>query len=497
MNRIVPKLLLVTVLILFASIAVFLSEEDDAEDSKEYVPDGSVYSYQTYGSAHPDYYCIITGVETDSEILYVPTVLEGYDVRAIDAGAFSGCPSKAIIIPERVVKVNESFSGCPNLTDLYFLGDMPAMDIRDDVDIHHLSTKSGWTIGDSICIKELDGIQYGLFPDGWMVLGGDPSGDVLLIKSEVEGIDVASIGPYSFAGKMRDDGSVERRSDIAKAIIPEGITDIRDRAFYYCDIEQIDMPGTLKSIHDEAFRAAYELKDFVFPESVGFIGFESFRDCHSLKKVAIPDGMRYAGEGCFKLCTTLEEAEIGVGLKDISASMFFYDGELREVSIENTVESIGAEAFYNCRSLESISIPEGVSEIQDAVFRMCGLLSSLDLGQVRCIGNSAFRDCPSLVEFDLPSTVEAIDSYAFADCGDLQIHSPGRCPDMDDTVFLNDDVTVYCSKEAESDWSEHEGITVKVGSGGPDILLPAIIVVILVIILLALLVYRYRHVKER
>ena len=497
MSQIIPKLLLATVLILFASIAVFLSEEDDAEDSKEYVPDGSVYSYQTYGSAHPDYYCIITGVETDSEILYVPTVLEGYDVRAIDEGAFSGCPSKTVIIPEGVAKIDESFSDCPKLTDLYFLGDMPAMDVRDDVDVHHLSIKSGWTIGDSICIKELDGIQYGLFPDGWMVLGGDSSGDMLLIKSEVEGIGVVSIGPYSFAGKMRDDGSVERRSDIAKAIIPEGITDIRDRAFYYSDIEQIDMPGTLKSIHDEAFRAAYELRDPVFPESVGFIGFESFRDCHTIKKLTIPDGMRYAGEGCFKLCIALEEAEIGIGLKHIPVSMFFYDGELREVSIQNTVESIGTEAFYNCRSLESISIPEGVSEIQDAVFRMCGSLSSIDLGQVRCIGNSAFRDCPSLVEFDLPSTVETIGPYAFADCGDLEVHAPGRCPDMDDTVFLNDDVTVHCSKEAESDWSEHEGIIVKVESGGPDILLPAAIVSILVIILVALLVYRHLHVKEK
>ena len=67
---------------------------------------------------------------------------------------------------------------------------------------------------------DTDGIIYAILPDGAAVTGGVPSEGVLDIRSEVNGVTVKCISDYSFAGTMKGDGTVERRSDIERAVLP-------------------------------------------------------------------------------------------------------------------------------------------------------------------------------------------------------------------------------------------------------------------------------------
>ena len=492
MNHILK--MLSVVLVLFAVTSVSISIE--ADDAAEKAPDGSIYVYETHGSAHPNYYCTIIDVMSISDVLYLPTVLEGYDVRYIAEGALNGCDASSIIVPAGVHGMFDDLSGCTKLKDIYFLGDRPAtIIVPEGVEVHHPEDAEGWATGTIIEERILNGIRYGLFPDGWMVLGGEAIDGAIVIDNTIDGIAVVSVGPYAFAGMMMYDGNVDRRTDIQSVSLPEGLTDVRERSFYYCDIQQIDCPSTLKSIHDEAFRAAYSLNDPEFNEGLRFIGFESFRDCHSITSIHLPDTLKDAGEGCFKLCTALKDATLGKGMLTVPPSMFFYDSELESVAIHEGAVNIGQQAFYNCSSLTSIRIPGGMNEILGDAFRGCISLNVVDLNRVSKIGVSAFRDCISLESITLPSTVKSLDPYCFADCLSLRnLYSKGQCPEGDDTVFLNDTTTVHCDNGNERSWKDSTfGLAVVNDCGSDFNLLIIGLTITIIAAILIILFIRYRN----
>ena len=451
--------LLSILILLVSSSALFLVHDADCSSATETVPDGSVYTYVTYGSGHPDYYCEITDVVTDDVILHIPTVLEGYDVRIISSGAFDGCPASTAIIPVNVITIETgAFTGCSSLTDVYFLGDRPEMDgaFPGGVTMHYLPGKDGWG---APCVetetKVLNGITYARYPDGWMAMGGTPSEGKIRIESSVDSENVTSIAPYAFAGTMQPSGEVSRRTDITTVEICNGIADIRERAFYYCDLVNMNVPGSVLNIHDEAFRYADRIDSLSLPESVIYIGFECFRDCHGLTEIGIPNSTTFLGDGAFYICSSAATLTIGSGVKTIPTRAFGYCTSLKTIKLDCNPDRIGQSAFYNCTSLESAHIPDSVKSIGDDAFRNCTSLNGLDLGNVESIGNGAFRYCTSLKSFDLPSTVKSIGSYCFADCTNLRnIDAYGPCPNLDDTVFLNDPVTIHCSKDNYESWND-------------------------------------------
>ena len=486
-------------IVLLSAIIISAICGSEGAEATETVPDGSVYSYDTYGSGHPDYYCKITSVSSDVQVLHVPTVLEGYDVRIISSGAFNGCPMTSVIIPVNVTTIETgAFTGCPSLTDVYFLGDRPSMDAAfGDVKMYYLPGKEGWG---APCVetetRTVNGITYAEYPDGWMAMGGIPADGMIRIESSVESEKVTSIAPYAFAGTMQPSGEVSRRTDIITVEICNGITDIRERAFYYCDLVNLNVPDGIRNIHDEAFRYADKIDSLSLPESVYYIGFECFRDCHSLPDIKIPDSTTYLGGGAFYICSSAENLIIGSGVKTIPARAFGYCTSLKTMKMDCNPDAIGQSAFYNCTSLESVHIPDSVKSIGNDAFRNCSALNTLDLSKAESIGSGAFRYCTSLKSFDLPSTVKSLGSYCFADCTDLRdIDAYGPCPELDDTVFLNDPVTIHCSKDNYDSWNDSKAdaeIKDDLDKMGFDFLLIVIPIVVIAGIALLIIVRHKR-----
>lgn len=448
-----------TVLLIALSVLfIYIPNEGSDAASSETAPDGSVYLYDTYGSGHPNYYCEITDADTAGNVVHIPTVLEGYDVRNILPGAFDGCTAKCVIIPVNVKSISAgAFTGCTQLTDVYFMGDRPAMDdaFPTGVGIHYLPGTTGWSTETAITTEISDGITYAQFPDGWMAVGGTPTDGAITIKSDIGGGKVTSVGPYSFSGTMQPSGEVERRTDIVSVSIESGVTDIRERAFYYCNIQNIEMTDSVIHIHDEAFRSALELTDTSISPSAEYIGFECYRNCQALTSITVPDSVRYLGDGCFYICNSAETLKIGSGVQSIPVRGFGYCTSLTDVTFNCSPTEIKASAFYNCPSLRSISIPDSVKTIGQEAFWNCTSLTELSLGKVTSIEYGAFRNCTSLRSFDLPSTVESLGKYCFADCTKLSdIDAYGPCPILDDTVFLNDPVTIHCTKDNYDSWND-------------------------------------------
>ena len=483
--------------ILFAvvAVAVLSAFVADSSGATETASDGSVYWYETYGAAHPDYYCVITYAECEAEVLHVPAVLEGYDVRSISFGAFDRCNAKTIVIPSGVQTIGEgAFTGCGGLEDVYFMGDRPEMDgaFSEGVAFHSFEDADGWEGSEAIAIVESEGVTYAMLPEGAMAIGGAPVGGALRIASEVGGIKVVSIGPYAFAGSMRADGEVDRRSDISEAVLPESLLKIGQRAFYYSDLERISVPGSLEAVEDESFRACYALEGFDLPASVSYIGFEAFRDCRSLEEVTVPAGASI-GDGAFYICSSLKRAEA----PSVPDRAFGYCSSLESVKIGSAVESVGNMAFYRCSSMKEATIPDSVVSVGKEAFFDCSSLDVLCLGSVETIGKAAFRGCISLSEVAVPASVTALGGYAFADCVSLKdVIAEGACPEGDDTVFLNDPATVTCSEEHEPSWKDSAfGLPVKAdrpAGTDPVLVLAAALVALAAVAALAAILRRRR-----
>ena len=206
-----------------------------------------------------------------------------------------------------------------------------------------------------------------------------------------------------------------------KVIIPEGVTEIGESAFEWCEsLTEIKIPEGVTEIGKSAFAWCKSLTEIKIPEGVTSIGEEAFRGCRSLTEIKIPEGVTEIGEYAFSNCGSLTEIKIPEVVTKIGNGAFYGCRSLTEIKIPEVVTSIGEDAFRACSSLTEINIPEGVTEIGGVAFSGCSSLTEIKIPEgVTKIGSDAFSDCSSLTEIKIPEGVTEIGDGAFAQCSSL------------------------------------------------------------------------------
>ena len=115
---------------------------------------------------------------------------------------------------------------------------------------------------------------------------------------------------------------------VRTVIIPEGVTEIKPRAFSSSDIEAVSLPSTLCKIGEDAF---------------GY--------CRNLKQITIPDGVTEIPNMAFWM-SGLEEIHLPVNLKKIGDGAFQHCEHLKTINLPDlTTLEIGSKAFTGCKSL--------------------------------------------------------------------------------------------------------------------------------------------------
>ncbi len=183
----------------------------------------------------------------------------------------------------------------------------------------------------------------------------------------------------------------EGNTTIHEVILPEGITEIGDKAFYQCTaLEMVNFPASLTRIGDNAFRG-----------------------CTSLERsIALPDGLKEIGDAAFSFCIFLEEIEI-----------------------PGSVELFGKEWFSGCIKLSRVVLDEGINEVPEAAFLNCSKLNYIRLPQsIQTIRNSAFIGS-GIVSLNIPQNVSLIEWGAFLNTTRLK------------TVTVSPDNTTYTSQD--------------------------------------------------
>ena len=291
----------------------------------------------------------------------------------------------------------------------------------------------------------IDGINYKLISEakGAEVISNSEvyAGDVVVPSSVTyDGVEyrVTSIGESAFWG-----------SYVTSINIPSTVTSMKENAFrecYYlasvkisdlaawCSIKFAGFYSNPLSRSTRLYLNDEEIKELVIPEGVASIGRNAFYGCTGFTSVTIPNGVTSIGESAFSGCTGLTS----VNISDLAAwceiqflgnesnplsyahKLYLNDEEITELTIPDDVTMIGNNAFCGCTNLTFLTIPDNITAIGNAAFYGCTGLTSVTIpGSVTSIGGSAFYNCTGLTTITIPSSVTSIGELAFYDCSSL------------------------------------------------------------------------------
>ena len=256
-------------------------------------------------------------------------------------------------------------------------------------------------------------IASAVIPDGVTCIGVSAFSDCTNLTSVTVGRGVVSLASSAFSGC----------TNLKTVYYNSACTDFQfgiSNVFFYA--EKMVFGG--ESIPDRLFLNSYgynnnnaTLKEIVIENTVKTIGSSAFRGCVSLTSVAIPDSVESIGASAFSGCTNLTSVTVGRGLTDVGNNVFSECTNLKTV-------------YYNSSYSENNMFPyaekvvfggEGVPA--EFFYTFSGTNTTLKEivieNTVKTIGNSAFYDCDGLTVVDIPDSVTSIGSSAFSDCGGL------------------------------------------------------------------------------
>lgn len=254
---------------------------------------------------------------------------------------------------------------------------------------------SGTVVASGTCGKEGDNLKWTLDDDGVLTISG--------------------------IGNMRDyDGNNQpwKDLDVKKVVIVSGVTSIGIYAFKYCrNLENIEIPNTVKEIRTGAFSYCSSLDNVVIPNSIDWIWGDVFYYCTSLKNIALPESITGISGCAFEECNSLESIIIPSKVDSINGGTFRNCRKLKTVVLPEGLVEIAVQAFWGCAGLTNLTIPDSVKYIGEGAFNGCNSLKELKLPKgLNKVGKMAFNSCQYLESVEIPATVTKIEEQAFWGC---------------------------------------------------------------------------------
>ncbi|MBR3358601.1 MAG: leucine-rich repeat domain-containing protein [Solobacterium sp.] len=151
-------------------------------------------------------------------------------------------------------------------------------------------------------------------------------------------------------------------------VLPDGIKVIGSTAFdtyRYGSVVRLTVPEGVTEIEDRAFENANELKEIILPSTLNIIGESAFKDTRSLQSVTIPEGVTEIAD-CTFMYSGVEEIHLPKHLKRIGYNAFYGCSLLKEINLPDTDDiEIGKGAFSGCVHLINYT---GMLIIQNRLF---------------------------------------------------------------------------------------------------------------------------------
>ena len=203
--------------------------------------------------------------------------------------------------------------------------------------------------------------------------------------------------------------------------IPDDVVEIGSGAFENSGIVHLEVPGSIKVIHNSAFSGITSLKSIKICNGVTSLPDRCFQNCESLEEVSFSESIDTIGSLCFAGCTKLEEIVLPDKLTEISESLFEGCGSLKSVTIGRNIIKVGSKAFMNGTALKEILMPDSVRSLEDECFEGCSSLKRINFpDSLEIIPYRAFAGCTELETITLPKNLNKIEDKAFLGCSSLK-----------------------------------------------------------------------------
>ena len=152
----------------------------------------------------------------------------------------------------------------------------------------------------------------------------------------------------------------------------------------------------------------------------------AFEDADQLTSVTIPGTVKTIGDDAFLNCTGLESVTLLEGVPYVNGGMFAYNSALSSISLPQSLNRIGEQAFNGCESLASITIPSGVTQIERNAFSAATALQNIYFeGPAPSIGSNVFLNTPETLTIYVRE--EHLASYEALNLGySLATYVPGE-----------------------------------------------------------------------
>ena len=284
------------------------------------------------------------------------------DYASVAAQPWKDCRSsiKTVVIRNGVTSIGKyAFNGCSSLKSVTF---------QEGSELTSIGERAFYG-------TDLKSIEI---PASVTSIGGSAfSGSSLGSVTFADGSRLESIGAWAFYN-----------TGLTSIEIPASVTSIGERAFASCsNLEAITVDGG-NAVYDSrnGCNAIIEklsntliagCKNTTIPDGVTSIRNYAFYGCTGLTSIEIPAGVTSIGERAF-YTTDLTSIEIPASVTSIGKYAFSECTNLESVTFAegSQLESIGNYAFQNCSNLTSIIIPASVTSIGSYVFQRLYLETS-------------------------------------------------------------------------------------------------------------------------
>lgn len=112
------------------------------------------------------------------------------------------------------------------------------------------------------------------------------------------------------------EGAYAQDESLISIVIPEGVTDIGEIAFYGCtNLREVVFPSSLRYIREEAFGDS-GIEEVILPSGLELVGEKAFFGCDALRKIEVPGKDTLIESDAFGCCDNLTEGFIAAGFPE-------------------------------------------------------------------------------------------------------------------------------------------------------------------------------------